>query len=93
MKIVKKHKNCSAHSERFGIWSGKTLADIAIDINACQVSHGELGGQIVHIKIGNNDHDAFIWFEDMQEVMSLGKKLVRLADEAQKRSYKADECQ
>ena len=93
MKIVKKHKNCSAHSERFGIWSGKTLADIAIDINACQVTHGELGGQIVHIKIGNNDHDAFIWFEDMQEVMSLGKKLVRLADEAQKRSYKADECQ
>ena len=89
MKIVKKHKNRSAHSEHFGIWSGKTLADITIDINAHQVTQGELSGQIVHVKVGNNSHDAFLWFENMQELRSLGQKFTRLADEAERRQQNA----
>ena len=86
MKIVKQHKNRSAHSEAFGIFSGKTLADIEIDHIASACTHGELGGQIVHIKVGDTSHEAFLYFDDMIEAERLGKKLVGLAEEAFKRS-------
>ena len=36
MKIVKQHKNRSVHSEAFGIFSGKTLAEV----DASNCSHG-----------------------------------------------------
>ena len=85
MKIVKKHKNRSAHSEEFGVWSGKTLADIPVNKHDYQVSFGGLQDRIDHIKVGNNDYDAFLWFTDMQEVKEFGQRLVELAEEAEKR--------
>ena len=70
MKIVKQHKNRSAHSEQFGIWSGKTLADIPVRKNDYHVTWGGVQDKIHHIKVGNLSHDAFLWFTDMQEVKS-----------------------
>lgn len=83
MKIVKSHKNRSAHSEQFGVWSGKTLNDIKVDPHACCVAHGGLADQIDHVKIGTGD--AFVWFDDLDEVRRLGVKLIEIADENAKR--------
>ena len=79
MKIVKQHKNRSAHSEAFGIFSGKTLADIPINVIASQCTYGGLGGKIDHIKVGDTSHGAFLWFDDLDEVAALGEKLVYYA--------------
>lgn len=79
MKIVKQHKVRAKSSEEFGIFSGKTIADIPINIIAAQCTYGGLGGKIEHIKIGDTSHDAFIWFEDLDEVAALGEKLVYYA--------------
>jgi hypothetical protein len=73
MKIVKSHKNRTAHSEFFGVWAGKTLLDQEVDIHATLASHGGVNDQIHHVKVGNGD--AFIWFDDMEEVRRLGAKL------------------
>ena len=88
MKIVKRHKNNSQHSENFGIWSGKTLADIQMNWHGYQVSFGGLQGNIDHIKIGDNSHDAFIWFDDPQEARVLGQRLIDIADENDRRNKK-----
>lgn len=86
MKIVKSHKNRSAHSEQFGIWSGKTLNDIEVNPHATCATISELANQIVAVKIGNGD--AFIWFDDLDEVRRLGVKLIEIADEDAKRRGK-----
>ena len=54
MKIVKQHKNRSVHSEAFGIYSGKTLAEVD-----ASCSHGGTMDQIQYIKIGDCSHSAF----------------------------------
>lgn len=89
MKIVKTHKIRSAHSEQFGLWSGKTLADIPVRFNDYQVSFGGVQDKIDHIKVGNLVHEAFLWFTDMQEVREFGQKLVELAEEAERRQQNA----
>ena len=89
MKIVKLHKNNSAHSEQFGIWSGKTLAEIPVGKNDYQVSHGGLNNQIDHIKVGDGNHNAFLWFDSMQEVYDFGGRLIELAIEADTRKIEA----
>jgi hypothetical protein len=89
MKIVKLHKVNSAHSEQFGIWSGKTLANIPVGKTDHQVSHGGLKGQIDHIKVGDGSHEAFLWFDDLQEAYELGGKLIELATEAELRKIEA----
>ena len=86
MKIVKRHKNRSAHSEAFGIWSGKTLSDIEVNPHATCVSHGILADQIVHVQIGQGE--AFIWLDDMNEVRRLGVKLIEIADESVRESVR-----
>lgn len=91
MKIVKRHKNRSAHSEAFGIFSGKTLADIKIGINETGSSYGGLNDMIDHIKVGDTSHEAFLWFDDMQEAEILGRKLIEYAEEAESRLWKASE--
>ena len=85
MKIVKQHKNRSAHSEAFGIYSGKTLADIEIDHIASACTHGGTNDQIDYVKVGNTSHGAFLWFDDISEVSRLGRKLVELAEEYERR--------
>lgn len=89
MKIVKLHKVNSAHSEQFGIWSGKTLAEIPVGKNHHQISHGGLKGQIDHIKVGDGSHEAFLWFDNMQEVYDFGGKLIELAIESDNRKIEA----
>jgi hypothetical protein len=83
MKIVKRHKNRTAHSENFGVWPGKTLLDQEVDVHATIASHGGCNDRIDYVKIGCGD--AFIWFDDMEEVRRLGEKLVEFAEEAKKR--------
>ena len=83
MKIVKTHKKRSANSEEFGIWSGKTLLEVDVDPHATCVTMSQLADQIVAVKIGNGD--AFIWFDDLDEVRRLGVKLIEIADEDAKR--------
>jgi hypothetical protein len=85
MKIVKSHKNRSAHSESFGIWSGKTLAEIPVGEHDHQVSFGGLQDKIEHIKVGNGSFDAFLWFDNIQEAGEFGQKLVDIAQEAKNR--------
>lgn len=85
MKIVKQHKSRSVHSEAFGIFSGKTLADIEIDHIASVVTHGGISDRIDHVKVGNTSHPAFLWFDDLTEVERLGKKLVEYAEEYKRR--------
>ena len=82
MKIVKKHKNRSAHSEAFGIWSGKTLAEIPVGIHDHQVSAGGLNDQIEYIKVGDGSHNAFLWFDNPEEAREFGQRLIELADHA-----------
>jgi hypothetical protein len=82
MKIVKRHKNHSAHSEAFGIWSGKTLADIPVGIYDHQVTTGGCNDKLDHIKVGNGSFDAFLWFDNIKEAGEFGQKLVDLALEA-----------
>lgn len=89
MKIVKLHKSRSAHSEAFGIWSGKVLANIPVGKTDHQVSHGGLKNQIDHIKVGDGSHEAFLWFDDLQEAYELGGKLIELATEAELRKIEA----
>lgn len=89
MKIVKLHKVNSAHSEQFGIWSGKTLAEIPVGKNDHQVSHGGLQDQIDHIKVGDGNYEAFLWFDNMQEVYEFGGKLIELAIESDTRKIEA----
>lgn len=89
MKIVKLHKVNSAHSEQFGIWSGKTLAEIPVNKNHHQISHGGIQGQIDHIKVGDGSHEAFLWFDNMQEVYDFGGKLIELAIESDTRKIEA----
>jgi len=86
MKIVKKHKNRTKHSEDFGIWSGVTLADITMNWCGYQVSFGGLQDQIDHIKVGDNSHDAFLWFDNIAEAKMLGQRLVEIAEEQEKRT-------
>lgn len=83
MKIVKQHKNRTKTSEEFGIHSGKTIADIPINVIAAQCSYGGLGGKVDYIKIGDTSHDAFIWFDDLKEVRALGARLVEFAQKAE----------
>jgi len=91
MKIVKQHKNRSVHSEAFGIFSGKTLADIKVGINETRCSHGGLNDMIDYIKVGDTSHGAFLWFDDIQEAEILGRKLIEYAEEAESRLWKANE--
>jgi hypothetical protein len=88
MKIIKRHKNRTKHSEHFGIWSGVTLADIQMNWHGYQVSFGGLQDNIDHIKVGDNSHDAFIWFDDIQEARVLGQRLIDIADENDRRNKK-----
>ena len=88
MKIVKSHKNHSAHSESFGIWSGKTLAEIPVGIHDHQVTTGGLADQLDHIKVGNGSFDAFLWFDNIQEAGEFGQKLVDIALGAANREQK-----
>ena len=81
MKIIKRHKNHSAHSKYYGVFSGKELADI----DCLQVSHGGRSDKIEYIKIGDNSNEAFIWFDDMADARAIGKKLISFADEADRR--------
>ena len=83
MKIVKSHKNRTAHSENFGVWAGKTLLDQEVDQHASLCNHGGVSDSIEHVKIGYGD--AFVWFDDMDEVRRLGEKLLEIAEEAEKR--------
>ena len=83
MKIVKSHKNRTAHSENFGVWAGKTLLDQEVDQHASLCNHGGVSDRIEHVKIGYGD--AFVWLDDMEEVRRLGEKLVEIAEEAKKR--------
>ena len=85
MKIVKAHKNRSAHSEAFGIWSGKTLAEIPVGKHDCQIAYGGLQNKITHIKVGNGSFDAFLWFNNVQEAGEFGQKLIDVAEEAKNR--------
>jgi hypothetical protein len=89
MKIVKLHKVNSAHSEQFGIWSGKTLAEISVGKNHHQISHGGCNDQVDHIKVGDGSHEAFLWFDSMQEVYDFGGKLIELAIESDTRKIDA----
>ena len=91
MKIVKQHKSRSVHSEAFGIFSGKTLADIKIGINETGCSYGGINDMIDHIKVGDTSHGAFLWFDDIQEAEILGRKLIEYAEEAESRLWKANE--
>lgn len=88
MKIVKAHKSRSAHSESFGMWSGKTLAEIPVGIHDHQVTTGGLSDQLVNIKVGNGSFDAFLWFDNIQEAGEFGQKLVDIAMEAANRERK-----
>lgn len=85
MKIVKTHKNRSAHSEAFGIWSGKTLAEIPVGIHHHQVTTGGLNDKLDHIKVGNGSFDAFLWFDNIQEAGEFGQRLIEIAEEAKRR--------
>lgn len=85
MKIVKQHKNRSAHSEAFGIWSGKTLAEIPVGIYDYQVTTGGLNDKLDHIKVGNGSFDAFLWFDNIQEAGQFGQRLIEIAEEAKNR--------
>jgi hypothetical protein len=91
MKIVKQHKNRSVHSEAFGIFSGKTLADIKVGINETGCTHGGTNDMIDYIKVGDTSHGAFLWFDDIQEAEILGRKLIEYAEEAESRLWKANE--
>ena len=72
MKIVKQHKNRSVHSEAFGIFSGKTLAEV----DASNCSHGGTMDRIEYIKIGDCSHDAY-WLLFLDEAKnSLADKLI-----------------
>ena len=90
MRIVKHHKSRSQHSEQFGIWSGKTLANIPVGKHDHHVTHGGLSDKIEHVKVGSLSHDAFLWFDDMEELRSLGEKLISIADEAARRQQNAE---
>ena len=85
MKIVKAHKNRSAHSEAFGIWSGKTLTEIPVGKHDYQIAYGGLQDKIDHIKVGNGSYEAFLWFDSVQEAGEFGQKLIDVALEAAKR--------
>jgi hypothetical protein len=91
MKIVKQHKNRSVHSEAFGIFSGKTLADIKVGINETGCTHGGTNDMIDYIKVGDTSHGAFLWFDDIQEAEILGRKLIEFAEEAERRLWRANE--
>jgi len=82
MKIVKAHKNRSAHSESFGIWSGKTLSEIPVGLHDHQVTAGGLSDQIDHIKVGDGSHEAFLWFDNPEEAGEFGQRLIELANHA-----------
>ena len=86
MKIVKQHKNRSAHSELFGIWAGKTLQEVEVNPHATCATHGGLNDMIDHVKIGQGE--AFIWLDDMDEARRLGVRLIEFADEDAKRRGK-----
>jgi hypothetical protein len=86
MKIVKQHKNRSVHSEAFGIYSGKTLAEV----NANNCSHGGTMDQIHYIKIGDCSHGAFLWIDDLDEAKVLGDKLIEFWAESRRRECKED---
>jgi len=90
MKIVKKHKHNTKSSELFGVFSGKTIADIPINVIAAQCTYGGLGGKIDHIKVGDTSHDAFIWFDDLDEVAALGEKLVYYAQKGKEINSEAE---
>ena len=81
MKIVKQHKNRSVHSEAFGIYSGKTLAEV----DASNCSHGGTMDQIQYIKIGDCSHSAFLWIDNLDEAKQLGDKLIEFYEESIKR--------
>ena len=57
--------------------------------NAHQVSHGGCQDQIDHIKVGDGSHEAFLWFDNMQEVYDFGGKLIELAIESDNRKIQA----
>ena len=86
MKIVKQHKNRSVHSEAFGIFSGKTLAEV----DASNCSHGGTMDRIEYIKIGDTSHDAFLWFDDLDEAKVLADKLIEFWAESRRRECKED---
>ena len=86
MRIVKRHKSRTKHSEEFGIHSGKTIANVEINWCGSQVSFGGLQGKITHIKVGDTSNDAFLWFDDMEEARTLGQRLVDIANESDKRN-------
>ena len=90
MKIVKQHKNRSVHSEAFGIFSGKTLADIEIDHIASACTGGGLSDRIDHVKVGNTSHGAFLWFDDLEEAKALGDKLIEFWAESRRRECRDD---
>jgi hypothetical protein len=90
MKIVKAHKNRSAHSEAFGIWGGKTLAEIPVGIHDYQVSTGGLNDKLDHIKVGNGAYGAFLWFDNIKEAGEFGQRLIEIAEEAARRDQAAD---
>ena len=79
MKIVKHHKHNTKSSELFGVFPGKPIAEIPINIVAAQCTYGGLDGKVQYIKVGDTSHDAFLWFDNLDEVAALGEKLVYYA--------------
>ena len=86
MKIVKTYKNGSKGTEIFGFFPGKTIAEIPINIVASQCTYGGLDGKVQYIKVGDTSHDAFLWFDNLDEVAALGEKLAYYANKGKERN-------
>ena len=86
MKIVKQHKNRSPHSQSFGIFSGKVVAELNSFQNGLgQVTSGGLNGKLDYIKIGDTSQSHFIWIDDFAEAKAFGEKLIALSEEHERR--------
>ena len=46
--------------------------------------------RIEYIKIGDTSHDAFLWFDDLDEAKVLADKLIEFWAESRRRSSKED---
>ena len=77
MKIVKQHKSRTKHSERFGIWSGKTLEEIKTSENI-SISNFTAPDKFAHLKVGSQSHGHFILIEDLEEVKFLREYLQKV---------------
>ena len=81
MKIVKKYKSNISTAETFGVWPGKTIAVIC----SSDISHGGINDRIEYVKVGNAHHEAFLWFDDLDDARAIGETLLEFANEAERR--------